>query len=1152
MQPNVSVEDSAGAVTHLSNDNHLLLEPTDMDDPSNSFTEAFEISGMGCATMPGRIECSASVRGGTAERWEWQVNGQSVSPSGSKLSTGGLAAGKYRVTAFAIDASGRRSPPYFMELDVIAGPDSPGPGTAPPATPPPSTTGGSSSSGPSLPGGAAGGGGAGGVLSVSAPGAPAQATAGERVPLRLPRGKRAELRARCDALIDLVAYLDLIQAESLLERLQWLIYARPPQTPLQEIDAVVIAILVCGRVYSAADAPGPQQAGRMLQSASGSSMLDLELTQGEVNLRAQAGIPLQVRTPRGSVMCTGNGSFGIAHDPVLNATMVRADSGRILVAQVGASTYQELPAGQAVIATAQGGFQPAGNIGSQGSAPVPPGGGAPLTPPYTGGGAGTSPGGSSGYPPPSTGSYTGAGSYMGAGGISLPSPTGQSTTPGASGILAGPVPIPADRYLPTPVGITLEAGRSYLVRAEGAVSLWDGHPDGADSLFRFPDVRDRSPSAPTAWGHLEFFQPMVRMIDLVEGQTSRPASYNSSHVYEAWLTGEGKPLYARVSDGGAYRDNRGSLYVTILGGGGGGPAPTSTTVPPIVSGGYPPGPGVGTSPSTPPTSGPWTGTTPGPSSYPPPAGGGTYTPPPVVTSTPTAPGVSPMPGGGGTPGTSLGGLPPLPPSGNAQPAGNFLRVTVHHELTQFSHDTVNYQEGNPPVVSADGSRIAFAGSRPDDEKGLIHIFVMEADGSGLREVDTYAPLCHCSGRVQISGDGSTVVSTDGVQLRVVPASGGVAGRTLIQGRDIPVFRVSYNGRRVWFLNRRGEASPGNSASERGLWSIETDGSALRQITGPRAVAAAFSVPAEQVSSFSTTAGILDVSVDGSRLIFGVHIGSAQHLLAVHGDGSGLRRIVGPVDFLNNGRISANGAVISFDLTPPPCCSTPNEVGVIRWDGTGHRIVAKGTGGIGTGEHALTDDGMWLLLGTSMKAYHTGTGELWRVVMRGGWHHSDPPQLVYDSYDRVAMNSNASRFIYSVKDDQGRPQLARLDVNPADYAGAPGLADISITPSTLIPNGGTVATLSVRLVTPHRVTRVSDVVMYQNDADSKLSQSLLLDEGKSGDGAAGDLIFAANDVRADAAAPGPRTVRVKAEVRDSANRRHATVVEVPGLAISAVQ
>lgn len=153
---------------------------------------------------------------------------------------------------------------------------------------------------------------------------------------------------------------------------------------------------------------------------------------------------------------------------------------------------------------------------------------------------------------------------------SLLAPVGAGPCPSVPGsstlhkgpLLAGPISLPANRDTFQDV-LFLDKDKPYILVGEGTCSLWDNPPtpDGVDSCFCY--AKWRIGDTPQIWGQLELSDPSIHLSDLITQNTGNPAEYNSSHVYEAVIIGEGKPLKARVSDGGGYSDNYGELRISI-------------------------------------------------------------------------------------------------------------------------------------------------------------------------------------------------------------------------------------------------------------------------------------------------------------------------------------------------------------------------------------------------------------------------------------------------------------------------------------------------------------------------------------------------------------------------------------------------------------
>ncbi len=70
--------------------------------------------------------------------------------------------------------------------------------------------------------------------------------------------------------------------------------------------------------------------------------------------------------------------------------------------------------------------------------------------------------------------------------------------------------------------------------------------------------------------------------------------------------------------------------------------------------------------------------------------------------------------------------------GGPTEAGTIVRTLAYHQLTTFTSRPGVHTKGNSPsILSANGSRAAFlVGESP------AHVYVINADGTGLREVDT--------------------------------------------------------------------------------------------------------------------------------------------------------------------------------------------------------------------------------------------------------------------------------------------------------------------------------------------------------------------------------------------------------------------------------
>jgi hypothetical protein len=491
-----------------------------------------------------------------------------------------------------------------------------------------------------------------------------------------------------------------------------------------------------------------------------------------------------------------------------------------------------------------------------------------------------------------------------------------------------------------------------------------------------------------------------------------------------------------------------------------------------------------------------------------------------------------------------------------------LRTLVYHELTAWDAG-VNDGHEQAPIVSDDGETIAFARAPGSgDPANPNRIFVIGADGAGEREVDAYQTRCYCGSMIDVSADGSTVVSTEAMQLRIADGDGS-SGRELlaIDSNEINALRVSGDGQTVVFRVYRDAPIHGGGTLERGLYAIDADGSDLRQVVGPAEIAPVLGIPVDQVPFFGASFG-LDVSADGSRIVFGMYIepqpgGEGQGLFAVAGDGSGLRNLLGRVSFLNNAAISGDGETVAYATAD--FATSYQEIGVMDFAGGEPRKLAESTpqapgipAALPSGERIqLSADGSRLLLGSTGLLAETDSGEVVQLGVRGGYASTDPAPVVYDSLDRATMSADARRFLYLVRDAAGIFQLAILDLDPDDPGPAPRIAEVASDAASVALAGATTATVSAEVAAGQPIVRVGVAVLQEGQVDPNTYGAILLDDGAGDDATAGDDVHTSGPIAANCCAePGPRTLRIRVEVQDAGGLRHATAVEVAPFAVEA--
>src|SRR5205807_747461 len=181
---------------------------------------------------------------------------------------------------------------------------------------------------------------------------------------------------------------------------------------------------------------------------------------------------------------------------------------------------------------------------------------------------------------------------------------------------------------------------------------------------------------------------------------------------------------------------------------------------------------------------------------------------------------------------------------------------------------------------------------------------------------------------------------------------------------------------------------------------------------------------------------LGISSDGSRIVFGTAGPGGERLFGINSDGTGLHVVLGPYNFVSHAGISGDGKKVLYDVIPFPCCSTPNEAGVVNFDGTGKLALASGSTRYPIGYPGSDDtmqisaDGSKLLLGSTSFLYDTSSGTVLQLASIGGFFSNDPPTLIYDGMFRVTMNGAATRFVYLAGDSNNINQLVTMDLDPS--------------------------------------------------------------------------------------------------------------------------
>jgi hypothetical protein len=245
----------------------------------------------------------------------------------------------------------------------------------------------------------------------------------------------------------------------------------------------------------------------------------------------------------------------------------------------------------------------------------------------------------------------------------------------------------------------------------------------------------------------------------------------------------------------------------------------------------------------------------------------------------------------------------------------------------------------------------------------------------------------------------------------------------------------------------------------------------------------------------------------------------------------------------------------------PCCQ-PYEIGIINFDGTGRRRLARANflccgGGFVTtlAPMQMNADGSRLIMGGLLFA--TGVedalekGGVLQLAAQGLPAHGVRTEILRDDLSLATMDYRGARILYVFADAEGIRQLATLDFDPGSVGPAPGITEARVTPPSFLTNGRK-ATVSARVTASAAPILVNSVTLLGGLKELSGPGGVLYDDGTSGgDLTAGDAIFSNNDLAASGSAPiGPRTFRINATYRAGDGRQYATAVDIEPVEVAA--
>lgn len=466
-----------------------------------------------------------------------------------------------------------------------------------------------------------------------------------------------------------------------------------------------------------------------------------------------------------------------------------------------------------------------------------------------------------------------------------------------------------------------------------------------------------------------------------------------------------------------------------------------------------------------------------------------------------------------------------------------------------------------PVLSSDGQVAVFADSPGTDDPATPNrVYRIGADGSGLAEVDSFTPKCYCGTWVDLSANGATIVSTDSVQIR--STTGGTGTLILeVSSNEISSPRLTAAGDRLVFVVGRDVAIVGSGEPlVRGIYVMNIDGSGLQLVVGPEQLAPLTGLAVDQIGMLRLYTQALDISDDGSRVVFGAYVGGPQSVFSANIDGSGLVQLHDPAAFVQRVSISGNGALAAMDVLLAE--SQVSELSVVPAAGGTATVLASGLPTNQSDPIQLSQDGTKLLVAPSGLLIDTASGTTTLLAAPiegvGGAHEA----VIPDGLPRATMDATASTVLYAMRTVRCADcvnlseQLAVLTF-ATPPPNAPVIENVTIDPTSVVLGDyeDTFAFSADVTVTAGELLGVGFSGILPNGAvDTNFgSTTLLFDDATFGDPMAGDGTYTQTGivyVVRSPAEPGPRLIRVAAEVESADGYRTATAVDAGVLEVTA--
>lgn len=467
-----------------------------------------------------------------------------------------------------------------------------------------------------------------------------------------------------------------------------------------------------------------------------------------------------------------------------------------------------------------------------------------------------------------------------------------------------------------------------------------------------------------------------------------------------------------------------------------------------------------------------------------------------------------------------------------------LRDLIFHQIfvndpERFDKNTNHY---NTPMISASGNRIVFGGKK---------IWVIDYSGNNLRqlgEVDNSV-----TARNDISPDGSWIATHDTTHVYAARADGQLQQVLESSYGGFYGLKIRNNPLAIYLMCATPAKARVSEADEwqpfgNGVWAVDPTTGARRHLVN-------FAAMAEQagykdhthLSAASNGGHAFDVSEDGKRIVFALFDKTLKTTRIFGHDGT-VREIARVVESQYNTitslALSGDGGTVGY--------ITRGEKGalfVVNFDGSNARQLLAPADTMAPFTHheaqtQFTFDGSMWYNATHNLFVRTSDG----LVRSAGykWYSEIGSYFVHNHY-HMKMNRDANRFMFLLRQEDGRLSIATMTPNPPDRGKAPYIGSAQLDPPHLPAASQKGTTFTVKVKTDlDKVRARIDTFRNGHFDEANIYYKDLRDDGKGGDETAGDGIFTAVNLKARSDAKdwtGSRTVRITVEGVDEQGMRH---------------